>query len=381
MNQRSDPEVLIVGAGIVGAACAAACTAAGWSTTIVAKGICDGATAAGMGHLVVMDDSPAQFALTRSGTDLWRALAPQLPPAAEYDACGTLWLAADEAQLAIAETRCRAYLNYGVNAEVISPQRLKELEPQLVGNLAGALLVPNDAVIYPPAATGYFIAQAQSRGAHLERAEVAAVFADGVQLADGRRLTAKRVVVAAGIGSPALAPGIAVRPRKGHLIITDRYPGFVRHQLVELGYLTSAHGNANESVAFNVQPRHGGQLLIGSSRQFGTTDPKIETHLLDLMINAAERYLPGISGLQALRCWTGFRPATPDHLPLIGRSQSGVWLATGHEGLGITTAPAAARLLVELMQGSTPHLPAEPFAADRFLHETARETAHETAHA
>ena len=172
-----------------------------------------------------------------------------------------------------------------------------------------------------------------------------------------------------------------MRPRKGHLIITDRYPGFVRHQLVELGYLTSAHGNANESVAFNVQPRHGGQLLIGSSRQFGTTDPKIETHLLDLMINAAERYLPGISGLQALRCWTGFRPATPDHLPLIGRSQSGVWLATGHEGLGITTAPATARLLVELMQGSTPHLPAEPFAADRFLHETARETAHETAHA
>ena len=376
MNQQPAPDVLIVGAGIVGAACAAACTAAGWSTTIVAKGICDGATAAGMGHLVVMDDSPAQFGLTRSGTDLWRALAPQLPPAAEYDACGTLWLAADEAQLAIAETRCRAYRAYGVDAEVISPQRLKELEPQLVGNLAGALLVPNDAVIYPPAATGYFLAQAQARGAHLKRADVAAVFADGVLLADGRRLPAERVVVAAGVGSPALAPGIAVRPRKGHLIITDRYPGFVRHQLVELGYLTSAHGNANESVAFNVQPRHGGQLLIGSSRQFGTTDPKIETHLIDLMISAAERYLPGISALQALRCWTGFRPATPDHLPLIGRSHNGVWLATGHEGLGITTAPATARLLVELMQGSTPHLPAEPFAADRFLNETAHETAH-----
>ena len=65
---------------------------------------------------------------------------------------------------------------------------------------------------------------------------------------------------------PTLFPSLAVRPRKGHLAITDRYPGFVRHQLVELGYLKSAHGAANESVAFNVQPRATGQVLIGSSR-------------------------------------------------------------------------------------------------------------------
>ena len=89
MNGDPAPDVLIVGAGIVGAACAAACSAAGWSTMIVAKGICDGATAAGMGHLVVMDDSPAQFALTSSGVALWHDLAPQLPATAEFEACGT----------------------------------------------------------------------------------------------------------------------------------------------------------------------------------------------------------------------------------------------------------------------------------------------------
>lgn len=365
------PDVLIVGAGIVGAACAAACAAAGWSTVVVAKGICDGATAAGMGHLVVMDDSPAQFALTRSGVDLWRAQASRLPAAAEYDACGTLWLAVDDVQLDLAAQRCRAYNAQGVHAEIIDPQRLFELEPQLTRGLAGALLVSGDAVIYPPVATNFLLQQAQHHGARLERATVAAVYADGVVLGDGRRVSAGRVVIAAGIGSPAFAAGIAVRPRKGHLIITDRYPGFVRHQLVELGYLTSAHGSANESVAFNVQPRRGGQLLIGSSRQFGTTDPTAEAHVLDQMVRAAQRYLPNIVHLQALRCWSGFRPATDDHLPLIGRSQSGVWLATGHEGLGITTAPATARLLVELMKGDAPHLPAEAFAADRFLSEVA----------
>jgi glycine/D-amino acid oxidase-like deaminating enzyme len=365
------PEVLIIGAGIVGAACAAACAAAGWSTVVVARGICDGATAAGMGHLVVMDDSPAQFALTRSGVARWRELAPIMPAGAEYETCGTLWLAADQQQLAIAERRCRSYNDHGVRAEVVDPSRLMDLEPQLIGDLAGALLVPDDGVIYPPAATAFLLAQAQAAGARFERGVVIAVNADGVVLADGRRLSARRVVVAAGIGSPALAQGVGVRPRKGHLVITDRYPGFVRHQLVELGYLASAHGSADESVAFNVQPRHGGQLLIGSSRQFGTDDPAVEPHLIDGIIRAAQRYLPGIADLRALRCWTGFRPATADHLPLIGQSHTGVWLATGHEGLGITTAPATARLLVELMRGDQPHLPAEAFAADRFQHEVA----------
>ena len=368
--------MLIIGAGIVGAACAAACAAAGWSTLIVAKGICDGATAAGMGHLVVMDDSPAQFALTRSGVDLWRELAPRLPPSVEYDACGTLWLATDEQQLAIAERRCRAYNTQGVRAEIVDPVRLMDLEPQLIGDLAGALLVPDDGVIYPPAAAGYLIAQAQQDGARLVRGEVAFVAADGVMLSDGRHLPARRVVVAAGNGSSALSPGIGVRPRKGHLIITNRYPGFVRHQLVELGYLTSAHGSGDESVAFNVQPRRGGQLLIGSSRQFGTDNPAVEAHLLERIISTAQRYLPDIVDLQAVRCWTGFRPATTDHLPLIGQSHSGVWMATGHEGLGITTAPATARLLVELMRGDEPHLPVEPFNADRFLAEKPTEAVH-----
>lgn len=347
---------------------------------VVAKGLCDGATAAGMGHLVVMDDSPAQFALTRSGVELWRGLAPQLPASVEYDACGTLWLAADEEQLAIAERRCHAYNAQGVQAELVDPLRLMDLEPQLIGDLAGALLVPGDAVIYPPAAVGHLLGQAQADGARLVRGEVSFVAADGVALADGRHLPARRVVVAAGNGSPALSPGIGVRPRKGHLIITNRYPDFVRHQLVELGYLASAHGGGDESVAFNVQPRRGGQLLIGSSRQFGSDDPAVEPHLLDRIITAAKRYLPDIVDLQALRCWTGFRPATADHLPLIGQSQSGVWLATGHEGLGITTAPATARLLVELMRGEEPHLPAAAFSADRFQVAT-NTTAAEVVHA
>ena len=100
--------------------------------------------------------------------------------------------------------------------------------------------------------------------------------AGGVRLRDGSFISAGLVVNSAGSWSPAVDAGLEVKKRKGHLVITDRYPNFVRHQLVELGYLKSAHSLTAESVAFNIQPRKTGQLLIGSSRQFGVDDSHVD---------------------------------------------------------------------------------------------------------
>ena len=85
-------------------------------------------------------------------------------------------------------------------------------------------------------------------------------------MSDGTTLASDHIVIATGIDTN-IVPWLRLESRKGHLVITDRYPGFVHHQLVELGYLKSAHSTASDSVAFNVQPRMTGQLLIGSSRQ------------------------------------------------------------------------------------------------------------------
>ncbi|MCQ4033861.1 D-amino-acid oxidase, partial [Klebsiella pneumoniae] len=88
-----------------------------------------------------------------------------------------------------------------------------------------------------------------------------------VLLASGQRLQARAIVVACGLEANALLAENWLRPKKGQLAITDRYRPRVQHQLVELGYGASAHGGGT-SVAFNLQPRPTGQLLIGSSRQF-----------------------------------------------------------------------------------------------------------------
>jgi glycine/D-amino acid oxidase-like deaminating enzyme len=190
----------------------------------------------------------------------------------------------------------------------------------------------------------------------------------GVQLADGSRIVAGRSVNAAGPWSPDLASGLPVRKRKGHLVITDRAPGFVKHQIVELGYLKSAHSMGKDSVAFNIQPRATGQMLIGSSRQFDAEDAAVDQVILDRMLRRALEYLPGLGNLSAIRTWTGHRAATPDKLPIIGPSVESdrIWLATGHEGLGITTSLGTGRLLADLLLNRKPEIPAEPFAPARF---------------
>src|ERR1043166_6502519 len=155
-------DAIIIGAGIVGSACAAECARAGLSVAIVEAGIIGGgATAAGMGHLVVMDDSEAQFALTRYSQQLWDEVSAELPREVEHDACGTIWIAADDDELREAERKAKFYAGRGVAVEMLDAQSLREAEPRLRPGLIGGLRVPGDSVIYPPCAAQFFVAQAR----------------------------------------------------------------------------------------------------------------------------------------------------------------------------------------------------------------------------
>src|ERR1022692_2668169 len=316
---RSTYDVAIAGGGIVGAACAMECAAAGLSVVVVEPGpLGGGATAAGMGHIVVMDDSPAQIALTLYSRALWIELSAELPADVEYLPCGTMWVAADQEEMAEVRRKKALLDGIGVRAEVLDSQQLAEAEPNLRPGLAGALLVTQDSVVYPPCAARFLLERARAHGAVVRMGDRAIELTpNGIKLADGTVLAAGVTVNATGAWAPELTPGIQVRKRKGHLLITDRYPGFVTHVLVELGYLKSAHSTTADSVAFNAQPRRTGQVLLGSSRQFGSETAAIESHMLARMLQRAEEYMPGLADLIAIRTWTGFRAATPDKLPLI----------------------------------------------------------------
>jgi D-hydroxyproline dehydrogenase subunit beta len=364
-------DVLIVGAGIVGCACARECTEAGLQVALVEGNVpAGGATAAGMGHVVVMDDSKAQLDLTRYSRSLWQQLIPRLPINVEYETRGTLWVAADEEEMAEVHAKHSTYSAAGVRAEVLNADEVAKEEPKLRPGLAGGLLVPDDGVIYPPAATDWLLEQALALGATIFRGSPAVSAKNGeLRLADGTTLHSGCIVLATGTDC-TLLPTLPIKKRKGHLLITDRYPDFLRHQLVELGYLKSAHSLDTDSVAFNIQPRQTGQLLIGSSRQYSNEDPSAEAGILTRMLERAQSYMPDLAKLSGLRVWTGFRAATPDKLPLIGPAEGlsddrTLWLAAGFEGLGITNAPAAARLLTDQILGRASEISATPYLPQR----------------
>ena len=362
----SGPTAIVVGAGIVGAACAEALAEAGCGVTVLeAAFAASGATAAGMGHVVVMDDSEAQFALTAVSRRLWSERA--LPPACEDEACGTLWVAADEEELAHVHAKRAYYAERGVEAEVLDALALRDVEPLLRPGLVGALRVPGDRVIYPPAAARLLLDGARRHGAVVHEGVPVDGLAPRRARCGAQSFEADLVVNAAGAAAPRLTAGLPIIPRKGHLVITDRYPGLLRHQVVELGYLKSAHAMTAESVAFNVQPRATGQLLVGSSRELVGWDPSINRPLRARMLRRAAEYMPALSGLRALRTWTGFRPATPDALPLIGPWEAGLFVAAGHEGLGITTATATGRLIADLALGRPPLLDPAPYSPRRAM--------------
>lgn len=359
-------DVIIVGAGIVGAACADEFARRDMRVALIDRDVTGGATAAAMGHIVVLDDSEAQFALTRYSQRLWQALRPELPDDAEYEQPGTIWVAADEEEMAEVRRKHEYYGRRGVPFTMLDSRALRDLEPNLREGLLGGLLVPEDAVLQPLCAARFLLQRAQKRSAELVSGSVARLGQGRVQTADGREFSAEILVNAAGAWASALTAGIEIKKRKGHLVMSERYPGFLNHQLIELGYLKSAHLSTGDSVAFNVQPRRSGQILIGSSRQYAEgTD--IDQEILERMLARAEEFMPALGSMKTVRAWTGLRAATPDKLPLIGPwpEDKSLFLATGHEGLGVTTSLATAKILVDQITGTKSEIPIEPYLPSR----------------
>ena len=371
---ESTYDVVVVGAGIVGAACAYFLMKEGLRVAVLERGtVGSGATGAAMGHLVAMDDSPAQLALTKLSLQLWKEVEEQLPTSAEYQQTGTLWIASDDEEMAEVRRKYEVYRAVGLACEVLDSAALGEAEPKLRRPLAGALRVLGDGVIYPSAAAQFLLQGAAERGALFTDCNVVSIEGSTVLLGDRTRVSAGHIVNAAGCAAPELTPGIVMRKRKGHLIITDRYPGFLRHQVVELGYLKSAHSVSADSVAFNLQPRATGQIVIGSSRQYDDEDAAVNDGIVRRIMERACEYMPEVATLSTLRIWTGFRAATPDKLPLIGPSpvNSKVLLATGHEGLGITASMATGRLITDMILQRKSPIAREPYLPSRMTNEAA----------
>ncbi|MGE4632259.1 MAG: FAD-dependent oxidoreductase [Planctomycetota bacterium] len=367
-------RIIVVGGGIVGAACARSLVRRGGEVEIIEAGDgpgLHGATAAGMGHIVANDGEPAGLQLCMLGRKLWREDAPPMTPDDGFIESGTLWMAEDQDSLESLSQAAGRLATAGVTAHLLEGPALFDAEPALARDLVGGLQLPHDGVLYAPAAAAALVDEARRHGATIRcRTRVTRVEENRVVFSHGESVIADAIVIASGLDALELCPGsedcVPILPREGHLAVTTRGTCVISHHVVEAGYQQGAHGEVEEAVACAILPRSTDQLCIGSSRRPRRAG-RIDSDLMEKIIRRAERFVPGISGLPVVRKWTGTRAASADGRPLIGLlpGSSSVWIAAGFEGLGITQAPAAAELVAASIYGEEPAIDPSPWDPGR----------------
>jgi glycine/D-amino acid oxidase-like deaminating enzyme len=385
-------DLIVVGGGIVGCAVAQHCAELlPRSTRIVVldRGPIAGATSGScMGHLMVTPEDAQEHAFTTHSLRLWREL-DERQGGFDHNPTGALYLADGEQDVELFAVLQRQFAACGDRADVLDQKQLRELEPGLAADLPGALLYPGDGVVLPMLACAAMLREARRHNEHVAVRPFCAVRAvrtagDRVVgvTTDAGAIDAPVVVNAAGVWSPELAalagqPALPVHPRAGNLAITGHHATPIRTQLLEIAYIRFAHGAAKVDPtrgddagghAVNMQPQTNGGCLIGSTRQFRGMDRTLNMQLLQRSLRRAARYAPGLAAAPIVRTWVGLRPYSLDGHPLIGPwpPLRGMWVATGHEGLGISLAPITGRLLAEQLAGLPTTVDATRYAPARF---------------
>ncbi len=381
-------DVLVVGGGVVGTACAYHLARRGLKVVLVEQaGIAAGSSSAtqslvgyGLGgdgyHLDL------QIAAMRAHDEI---VATGLE--FDFDRQGALVVpenAADEDALGIAVESRRVR---GLACRALSRAELLELEPSVAADGPGGAFLPELAQVSPMRLANALARAAIGHGARvrtrttilgLERTNAGRMV---IETSSGQ-VRVDRVVVAAGSWSrevgARLGIAIPVWPRKGHVLVAEPARGMLRRPVVDFGYGRAAlppalHDDGpapGPPSAFGViQPLPSGQLLIGGSRQFAGFDLSISAETVRMIATRAIRMVPGLRDLRVIRTYVGFRPWTPDGLPLIGESRRhpGVILATGHGGEGITELVVTGRIVADIIGGTDPPLDIGPLAPDRLM--------------
>jgi D-hydroxyproline dehydrogenase subunit beta len=372
-------DVVVIGAGIVGAACAYYLSRAGLSVVVVDEyGVAAGTTGAGEGNILVSDKSPGpELDLALWSNELWRELGDELGPM-ELEHKGGLVVAWTDEALGQLVAFADSQREVGVDARVVARRDLATLEPQLSGDLAGGVLYPQDMQVQPMLAAARLVAKAVESAAVTRFGEpVRALRSDstgitGVEIG-GRMIATRQVVNAAGLGGAAVAAmvnvALPILPRRGLIVVTEPLPQVIRHKVYTADYVSNvASDSAGLETSTVVESTGSGTVLIGASRERVGLDRTMSLPVIGTLARQAIALFPFLAQVQALRTYQGFRPYCPDHLPVIGPDprMPGLFHACGHEGAGIGLAPATGWLVTDAVLGQPSTLPLEPFAPQRF---------------
>lgn len=373
-------DLVVVGAGVVGAACAYFASQAGLDVLVLDRGAVAGGTSSrGEGNLLVSDkEAGPELELAKLSQSVWRG------PLAEH---GHLWEFHDKGGLVVASSTGAAEAlrrltveqrRDGIRAADLGPSELPAFEPHLSRDLVGGAYYPDDAQLQPMLAAAHLLRLSRERGASVRTGvEVTGMLRDGdrvigVDTATGP-VHAGSVLNAAGPWASSVADlagvYVPVLPRRGFVLVTEPLPVTVRHKVYAAEYVQDvASSDSGLQTSPVVEGTDAGTILIGSSRERVGFDDTVPVEVLRSIAGKAIELFPELSGVAVLRHYHGFRPYCPDHLPVIGPDPRapGLWHAGGHEGAGVGLAAGTGVLIAESLTGEPSSLDLAPFAPERF---------------
>ena len=372
MNERYD--VVVVGAGAIGLACAWRAAQRGARVCVVDRGRPGaGASEVAAGMLVpVTEVDFGEGPLVRlklASADSYPSFVSELEGASGVDTGyrreGAVYVALDRDEAESLRRLHELQQSLGLESEWLTASAARELEPGLAPSCAAGILAPGDGQVDPRALVDALVLAAERAGARLVTGtEVVRGLVDGshlrgVESAGGDRYEAEQFVLACGCwsGGAAWLPEEArppVRPVKGQVVHLAGAPDFVARLPVHTQWVY-------------VVPRPDGRVVLGATVEERGFDVSVTADAVLQLLREAYRVLPDVAELQWVGARAGLRPGTPDNAPLIGRGTlEGLLLATGHYRNGILLAPATADAVVALLTGEEPDQVALPFAPERF---------------
>lgn len=401
-------DVVVIGAGAVGAAVAYYCTRAGLSVTVLDRGAPGGGTSSRCeGNLLVSDkEHGPELDLANYSLGLWRGELAEFAHLWEFENKGGIIVASQDSSMVSLQRALKAQRAHGIQVEEIDAAQLRELEPHITDDAVGAAYYPDDCQVMPMLLTSHLLRLAVEYGARLHgHTEVTGFLRagrDSGEPAGGGPITGVRtsagdihagaVVNAAGPWAAEVAAlagaDVPVEPRRGYVMVTEplpqgrdaggrRLPG-VFHKVYAAEYIDnvgSSDGGLQASPV--VESTQAGSILVGSSRERVGFDTTLNPQALELIAGNAVRLFPFLHEVRILRHYFGYRPYSPDHVPVVGPDPRaceddgrGLWHATGHEGAGIGLSVGTGKLIAQALTSGEPDLDLEPFSPGRFSQRT-----------
>ena len=370
---------MIVGAGIIGTACAYFCARAGLDVVVLDRqAVAAGTTGAGEGNVLLSDKQPGpELAMALRAVQLWDELADALgADAFELERKGGVVVARSDEALAALRRLAAEQRDNSVDSEPLDGAQLRAAEPYLAGDLAGGAFYPQDLQVQPMLAAAHLLRASgavlrlvvEATGLRLDGDRVSGVVtSDGIVPADF-------VVNAAGTWSGRLAEGfgapVPVLPRRGFVLVTEPLPPIIRHKVYSAEYVANVvSDNEGLETSAVVEGTRAGTVLIGASRERVGFDKTISIPVVRRLAAQAVSLFPVLAGVNLMRVYAGLRPYCPDHLPIVGTDPRvpGLLHACGHEGAGIGLAPATGELIAQLITEQPTALDANPFAPTRLV--------------